>query len=118
MGFKSIVNADLHRIFLNNNEFAEPRTLIIDGKRFSGVSVVLTGAKEQDKRRLASVQGLFVANIVLHCALADIGGIQPEPKQIIKISDSGNSNFFRSYRVVASALDMGMLRAELPAVTE
>lgn len=121
MSFKDMVAADIHRVFLNPNEFAEKRTIRYDGKEYRDIPIVLSGLKEKDRRQLESdhVQGLFLVSSVLHCALADMGGNQPEKGQRISINDEeGGGGFFREFYVASSTCEFGMLRIELEAVDE
>lgn len=125
-GFKDMVAADIRNVFLNTEEYAELRTVIYDGATYDGpehkgIPIVLTGLKEQDRRQLVSdhVQGLYLVSSVLHCAIDDLGGNQPEKGTRIKINDQeGDGGFFREYYVASSVCEMGMLRVELEAVDE
>ena len=56
---------------------------------------------------------------VLHCALSDLGGKQPEKGMRIRVNDEdGGGGFFREYYVAASDCEMGMLCVELEAIDE
>lgn len=121
MSFKDMVAADIHNVFLNTGEFAERRTVEYDGERYEDIPAVLSGLKEKDRRQLVSdhVQGLYLVSAVLHCAIADLGGKQPEKGQRIKINDEeGGGGFFREFYVASSTCEMGMLRVELEAIDE
>lgn len=120
-GFKDMVSRDNHGVFLNNSEFAEMRTIKYDGATYSDIPIVLSGMKEKDRRQLMSdhAQGLYLVSSVLHCALSDLGGAQPEKGQRIKINDrEGGGGFFREFYVASSVCEMGMLRVELEAIDE
>lgn len=125
MSFRDAVRDDIHSVFLNTEEFGELRTVQYDGEIFTDIPVVLTGLKERDRRRLYfgqrnksdHVQGLYDEYTVMHCALADIGGHQPEKGQRIRIYDA-DGTWARDYRILASVLDMGMLRLELGGTRE
>lgn len=120
-GFKDMVVRDNHGVFLNNSEFAEMRTIKYDGATYSDIPIVLSGMKEKDRRQLMSdhAQGLYLVSSVLHCALSDLGGAQPEKGQRIKINDrEGGGGFFREFYVASSVCEMGMLRVELEAIDE
>ena len=120
-GFKEMVDADIHNVFLNTSEFAERRTIRYDGDTYEDIPVVLTGLKEQDRRQLQSdhVQGLYLVTSVLHCALSDLGGKQPEKGGRIEVNDEeGGGGFFRRFYVASSVCEMGMLRVELEAIDE
>lgn len=120
MSFRDMVKADIHKTFLNAEEYGEERTVVYDGRTYPDVAMVITGVKEKDRRVLVSdhVQGLYIASCVAHCAVADIGGILPEKGMRFHISKAKGSPFFREFRVGASHLDMGMARLELEAVDE
>lgn len=126
MSFKDMVAADIHKVFLNTDEFAELRTVRYDGVDYDGpehkgIPIVLTGLKEKDRRQLVTdhAQGLYLVASVLHCALEDLGGKQPEKGQRISINDEeGGGGFFREFYVASSVCEMGMLRVELEAVDE
>lgn len=119
-GFKDMVAADIHNVFLNTNEFAEKRTVEYDGERYADIPIVLSGLKEKDRRQLVSdhVQGLYLVSSVLHCAIDDLGGNQPEKGTRIKINDQEGGGFFREFYVASSVCELGMLRVELEAVDE
>ena len=120
-GFKDMVARDNHGVFLYNSEFAEMRTIKYDGATYSDIPIVLSGMKEKDRRQLMSdhAQGLYLVSSVLHCALSDLGGAQPEKGQRIKINDrEGGGGFFREFYVASSVCEMGMLRVELEAIDE
>ena len=120
-GFKDMVARDNHGVFLNNSEFAEMRTIKYDGATYSDIPIVLSGMKEKDRRQLMSdhAQGLYLVSSVLHCAMSDLGGAQPEKGQRIKINDrEGGGGFFREFYVASSVCEMGMLRVELEAIDE
>lgn len=121
MRFRDIVDADNARIFMNNDEFADKRTIIYDGKTYKDIPVLLTKLKEKDRRQLVTdhAQGLYLVSTVLHCTLSDIGGVLPEKGQHITINDEeGGGGFYSKYRVATSGCSMGMVRAELEAIDE
>lgn len=132
MAFKDMVAEDIHGVFLNLDEFAEKRNVWYDGKTYLDVPIVLHGLKENDRKRLTSgvkeqggrnsiadrVEGLYNEQRVAHLAVSDIGGVLPENGRQIRISVSEGSARFRSYRITASVLDMGMCRLELGVLTE
>lgn len=120
MSFKEMAAADIHSVFLNPEEFAEKRTVEYDGERYEDIPVVLSGLHEKDRRQLASdhVQGLYLVSAVLHCALSDLCGRQPEKGQRIRVSEEGGSGFFREFYIASSVCEMGMLRVELEAIDE
>jgi hypothetical protein len=121
MSFKDMVAADVHGVFLNLSEFAEKRTIIYDGVTYKDIPIVLTGLKEKDRRQIASdhAQGLYLVTSVLHCALSDLGGKQPEKGMRIKINDAEDGKgFFSEFYVASSVVEMGMIRCELEGIDE
>lgn len=121
MSFKDMLTDDIRNVFLNLGEFAEKRTVEYDGERYEDVPIVLSGLKEKDRRQLMSdhVQGLFLVSSVLHCALEDLGGHQPEKGQRIRINDEeGSGGFFQEFYVASSVCELGMLRVELEAIDQ
>jgi len=120
-GFKDMVEADNHNVFMNLDEFAVPRTVIYDGETYEDIPIVLSGLKEQDRRQLQSdhVAGLYLVSSVMHCAASDMNGIMPEKGQRIKINDEpGGEGFFSDFYVASSVCEMGMFRVELEAIDE
>jgi len=132
MSFKDMVAADIHGVFLNLDEFAETRNIWYDGTVYEDVSIVLHGLKENDRKRLVSgvkeqggrnsvadrIEGLYNEQRVAHIALDDIGGVLPEKGKIFRISTAERGTKYRSYRITAAVLDMGMCRLELGVLTE
>lgn len=132
MSFKDTVAADVHGVFLNLGEFGERRNIWYDGTVYEGIPVVLSGLKENDRKRLTSgvkeqggrnsvadrIEGLYNEQIVLHCAQEDLGGLQPEDGARFRISKTEDGGGWREYYVTASVADMGMLRVELAGLNE
>lgn len=121
MSFKDMLARDIGNVFLNTEEFGEKRSVEYDGERYEDIPVVLSGLKEKDRRQLVTdhVQGLYLVSSVLHCALEDLGGKQPEKGQRIRINDEeGGGGFFREFYVASSVCELGMLRVELEAIDE
>ncbi len=118
--FKDMVAADIHSVFLNLDEFGEYRTIRYDGESYEDIPVVMTGLKEQERTQTVSdhAQGLYLVTSVLHCALSDLSGIQPEKGGKILINDKEGGTFFRRFYVASSVCEMGMLRIELEAIDE
>ena len=112
----NIPRDDISTVFLNTSEFAEERSIRYNGILYENIPVVITGLKQQDRRRLAS--GLHTGTTVLHCATIDIGGKLPEPSQKLRIYAEGDSGFYKDYRVTASSENMGMCRIELEQIKE
>lgn len=119
-GFKEMVFSDVHNVFLNTGEFAERRTIRYDGETYESIPVVMTGIKQKDRHQLQTdhIEGLFLATSVLHCAISDLGGKQPEKGCRLSISKNEGSSFFLDYYVASSVCEMGMLRIELEDISE
>ena len=121
MSFKDSVARDIHNVYLNQNEYAEKRTVQYDGETYEDILIVLTGIKGEKRTQTVKDhgQGLYIVTDVLHCAIADIGGYLPEVGQIMKINNQeGGGGFFKEFYVAYSHGDMGMARIELEAVAE
>lgn len=118
--FKDMVEADNIGVFMNDGEFADKRTVIYDGEVYSDINVVITGLKEQDRVQVASdhAQGLYNVSSIMHLAICDLNGNQPEKGKRIKISDDTNRHFFREFYIASSVCEIGMLRIELEAIDE
>lgn len=121
--FKDMVKADIHRVFLNLDEFAETRTVRYydsrgDKQEYADIPVVLEGPVEEKRSRLSDdhVQGLHLATAVMYCAQSDLGGVLPEQGTALEINTREGGKFFQKYFIVASTSNMGMLHLELEAV--
>lgn len=119
-GFKDRVSRDIHKIFLNVDNFAEERTVIYDGVTYDGpehegIPIVLIGPVETDREQLKDdhVQGLHLVTHTLYCVLEDLGGKLPKQGKSIQINTREGGKFFRKYYIAASALEVGMLHVEL-----
>lgn len=121
-GFKDSVAADNANVFMNVSDFADKRTVIYDGATYTDIPIVLSGLKEKDRRQLVvsdHAQGLYLVTSVLHCAISDMGGVQPEKGQRIKVNEQeGGGGFFNEFTVASSVCELGMLRVELEAIDE
>lgn len=115
-GFRDAVQDDLHGVFLNLDEFAERHTVIYDGETYEDIPVVITGLHEKDRRQLQSdhAQGLYLVSRVMHCALDDLGGNQPEKGCRIRINEREGGSFFHDY-YVASSMQVGSLVSQMTA---
>lgn len=135
MSFKDMVERDARAVFLNLDEFGEKRKIwydgvLYEGKDGQGVPVVLTGLKENDRKRLFSsgvstggrnvnadrAEGIYQRRAVLHAMISDLGGSLPEVGQRMRVSDA--AGFPLDYYVLASVEDMGMARVELGGLDE
>lgn len=116
-GFKKMVEADIKKTFINQDEFADLHTIIYDEVTYKDIPVVLSGIQEKDRQQLVwdHAQGLYLVTRVMHLAASDLNGVVPEKGARIKISDG---DFFREFYVASSLLDMGMLRVELEGIDE
>ena len=129
MTFKETIQKDVFETFLTVDEFAERHTIVYDGVTYADILAVLEGPDELERKpvsagggvgggRSDSAAGLYQVSVILHCAIADIGGKLPEQGQKIKVSDQEDNRFFCAYYVAASHDEMGMLRLELEAIEE
>ena len=120
MSFRDMVAADIHDVFLNTAEFAEHRTVRYDGTTYADIPVVLNGTKESARKQSVSNhdQGLYLVTDIMHVALSDIGGIQPEKGGVIEISTREGGLFMRKYYITQSQNTVGMIRLELGAMDE
>ena len=122
MSFLDCVLSDNSNVILNVSEYAEKRTIIYDGNVYSDIPVVLSAIKEQSRKQTVTSndhgEGLYLAAQALHCVASDIGGSAPEKGQRIEISDAEVPTFYRSFYVITSRCDMGLVKAELEAIDE
>lgn len=119
--FKDMVASDIHKHFLNPDEFGELRTVIYDGEIYQDIPVVLDEPEEKARRQMEDdhVQGLYLVTDILYCSVDDLGGNLPERDQKLKVNDQeGGGGFYRLYRVVTSTCKNGMLQVGLEAIDE
>lgn len=119
-GFREMVKGDIGRVFLDDNAFADRRTVKLDGQTYPDVRVVLSSVKEK-VREIPNddhMQGLHLATAVLHCSREELGGKLPEKGQKIQINDREGGSFYQSYYVASSVCEMGMLKVGLEAIDE
>lgn len=120
-GFREMVQGDIGRVFLDDNAFADRRTVILDGETFTDIRVLLCSMKDRVREvpNDDHVQGLYLATANLHCSADDLGGKLPEKGQKLQINDrEGGGGFFQSYYVASSVCEMGMLKIGLEAIDE
>lgn len=116
-----MVAEDNAAVFLSLGEFAELRTIRYDGEEYVDIPILQTGLRQEKRKSRVTdnAQGLFLQDETVHCAVADLGGHQPEVGQWLDINDrEGGGGFFQRYRVISSGCDMGMLRMEVEAVKQ
>lgn len=118
-----MVAKDNQAVFCNPNEFAELRRVIYEGVTYDGddgqgIPIVLTKAREKDRRQLKDDygEGIFRVNATLHCDVRYLGGIVPEKGTKLRISEG--PDFYQTYYIVTSACPMGMVILELEAMDE
>lgn len=119
MSFLDMVSADIDRVFLNDMEFAEQRTLRYDGEVYENIKVVLSKYTEQSRpqHRDDHAEGLFAVRYTLHCNYDDLG-TQPEKGGRIFLNDCTGGLFFQPYYIAESSVEMGMVRLILEAICE
>ncbi len=117
--FKGMVKADIKAIFLNDNEFAERRSIIYDGVTYVDILIVLTGAEETERvnvKEIDHMEGVYEVSRILYCDIEDLDGKQPEQGTKIRINDrEGGGGYFEEYTVVSSICEEGMLEVKLGA---
>lgn len=124
MSFKDMLRNDVHRVFLNDGEFAERHTIIYNGVRYDGtdrkgISVLFIKVKELEKP-IQNAEGVFGVQAKLHIALSDLNGRVPEQGQKISIDDGEalGEKFFADFKIVTSMCVDGMVSLELEAYDE
>ena len=75
MGFKDIIKADVHNVFLNLEEFADTHT--VNG---TDMAVLIDNDEqiEREKRNNQNMDGIFTNQSLIYVAASDFG---PLPKQ-------------------------------------
>lgn len=127
MDFKGMAERDNKAVFLNADEFAELHVVKYDGVTYDGedgdgIPITLIKVKENERPAPASdhMQGVHLVTATVYIALTDLGGVIPEQKQEISISDGEalGKSFFQRYKIVTSDCEMGMIILELEAYDE
>lgn len=115
---KGMFEDDLKKVFLNVDEFGEYRNVAYDGGLYYRVAMVIRDLKQTDRSQMRDdyAQGMYKSQTVMHCAKADLGGIQPEKGQKIQISD--RNGWMRTYYVEQSYVEIGMIHLLLEAIEE
>lgn len=116
--FQDMVASDRKAVFLNPAEFGEYRTIEYDGTLYTRVSVVIRAPKQESRSQMQDdhAAGLYLAGTTLHCCIEEIGGIQPEQGQKIRVSDP--DGFMRPYYIATSFVEVGMCHLTLEAIDE
>ena len=123
--FKEMVAEDNLGVFLNDEEFADRRTVRYDGETYRNIPVLLTKVM-QSKTPFGvattgeRIEGIHRISAVAHMALTHLRGNIPEQKRYIEISDgfSKGEPWFVRYKIAVSDVEMGMVRLELEAFDE
>lgn len=104
MGFKDIVKADVHNVFLNLEEFADTHT--VNG---TDMAVLIDNNEqiEREKRNNQNMDGIFTNQRLIYVAASDFG---PLPKQgsILTLDK-------RTFRVVDAINEDGVYSITLEA---
>lgn len=118
-----MVAKDNQAVFSNPEEFAELRLITYEGVTYEGedgqgIPVVITKAREKDRRQLKDDygEGIFRVNATMHVDIRHLGGVMPQKGQKLYISET--PDFFQTYYIVTSANAMGMVTLELEAMDE
>lgn len=123
MSFRDLVMRDNKSVFCNPTEFADLLHVAYEGITYAGpdgngIPAVLTNAKDKDRRQLSDdhAEGIYRVNATMHVALSDLNGIQPEKGSKLRISEDGD--YYKTYYIVTSACQVGMVILELEALDE
>lgn len=118
-----MVARDNQVVFSNPNEFAELRLIKYEGVTYEGedgqgIPVVITKAREKDRRQLKDDygEGIFRVNATLHVDVRYLDGVVPKKGQKLFIGET--PDYFQTYYIVTSANTMGMITLELEAMDE
>lgn len=122
MSFKQAAENDVRNVFLNQEEFAEIRTVKYDGETYADIPVVMVKVM-QTKFPLPvtnRTEGVHIASCTAYIALEDLDGVIPEQKRRIRISDGEaiGQPFFMDFLIVTSDVELGLARLELEAYDE
>lgn len=104
--FKDCVAADIHGVFLNNQEFASTHT--IDGKEMDAVVDDNAMLERDAARGGVHSDGIYKVRRLLYVSRDDYGGRPPSGKRLVLDG--------REYRVVQADDDAGMLAIEIEAL--
>lgn len=115
MSFKDSLLADIHNVFLNDDEFAEMHSIKYDGVEYSNVKMVLTKVTELE-RTVQTMEGVHRVTNLCSFALSSVID-RPEQDTVIQISNgvAAGLPFYEKYKVVTSQIELGMIRLELEA---
>lgn len=102
--FKSIIAEDVHRTFLNLEEFSDTHT--VNGKEMP-VQIDTNEQIEREKRMSQNVDGVYVNQKLIYVAASDFG---PMPKQgsILKLDG-------KTYRVADAVDEYGVYSITIEA---
>lgn len=117
MSFKDMIARDNVSVFMNQNEFAETKTVSYDGIVYSDISCVICKIKEKDRTVKMSDhgQGIYLVTQTFHCDAASLEGNIPEKGRKFRIREDG---YWHDFYVGQSSCAMGMIRLELEAIDE
>ena len=105
LSFRDCIAADIHQVFLNEDEFAEIHT--VDGRPM-GVILDDDGLQERDAARGGvHTDGLYKSRRLIYLSKADYGG-RPVPGKAVNLAR-------RVWYVVSADEDAGMMTIELEA---
>ncbi|MDD4711422.1 MAG: hypothetical protein PHD27_09185 [Eubacteriales bacterium] len=119
MSFKSRLQLDNKAVFLNTSEFAETRNVRYENTIYE-IPVVMEKVRQLDRPAKNTLrdhaEGLYESQATLYCALSDF--ILPEHGTRIEITDADAPEYYRTYYIVSSGCDAGMVTLELEAIDE
>lgn len=104
MGFKDIVKADVHNVFLNLEEFADTHT--VNG---TDMAVLIDNNEqiEREKRNNQNMDGIFTNQRLIYVAASDFGSL-PKQGSILTLDK-------RTFRVVDAIDEDGIYSITLEA---
>lgn len=102
-----MIEDDVHRVFQNDQEFAEQLNVYYDGKDYGPLPVVLIRHSERERKILAQDHGMGVYEVTVTCYIAFSHiGVLPEQDQPIFIGDE-------EFRIVESSCPLGQIILKL-----
>ena len=105
LSFRDCIAADIHQVFLNEDEFAEVHT--VDGKPMRVILDDDSLLERDAARGGVSTDGLYKTRRLLYLSKEDYGG-RPAPGKALNLDG-------RVWYVVSADEDAGMLTIELEA---
>lgn len=121
MSFKDAVRQDVGTVFLNLDEFAERRTVKFDGEVYEDIPVVISERRQSVRPRRTEadhIQGLYQWGVRVNADIRDFQGHVPERGSRFFMTTARETDFFQSYYVAVSKVEMGLVILELEELDE